>query len=163
MHVESRSLFSMRGFPQRRYAPKRGAEVRLGIGGNQKSTLACFGHVLNALSKNPRIRVVATSPIYHNPPFGFLQQPWFENATITLRTCLSLRALFALTSYLERRFGRARKRAFENAPRTLDIDILFFGALFVNTPSLRIPHRQWANRESVLVPLLFEKSLRNPR
>lgn len=158
IHVESRTLFSMRGFPQKRYAPARGAEVRLGIGGNQKSSLACFWHALRALSRNPRIHIVATSPIYHNPPFGFLQQPWFDNATITLRTCLSLRALFALTSYLERRFGRARKRAFPNAPRTLDIDILFFGALFVNTPSLRIPHRQWANRESVLVPLLFEKS-----
>lgn len=158
MELESRTLFAIRGFPQRCYAPKRGTEVRLGIGGNQENSLACFWHVLNALSKNPRIRIVATSPIYHNPPFGFLQQPWFYNATITLRTCLSLRTFFALTSYLERRFGRARKRAFQNAPRTLDIDILFFGALLVNTPSLRIPHRQWANRESVLVPLLFEKS-----
>ncbi len=158
MKHETPTLFAMRGFPQRRCVRTRGVEVRLGIGGNQKSSLACFWHLLGALSQNPRVCVVATSPIYHNPPFGFVQQPWFYNATITLRTCLSLRTFFALTSYLERRFGRARKRAFQNAPRTLDIDILFFGALFVNTPSLRIPHRQWANRESVLVPLLFEKS-----
>lgn len=154
--AECRTLLTMRGFPQRQSAKPRCTEVRLGIGGNNEKSLVCFWHVLQALARHSSIRVVATSPIYYNPPFGFVQQSWFYNATITLQTRLSVRALFAFTSYLERRFGRARKRAFKNAPRILDIDILLFGSLFINTPSLKIPHREWANRESVLVPLLFE-------
>ncbi len=60
MKHETPTLFAMRGFPQRRCVRTRGVEVRLGIGGNQKSSLACFWHLLGALSQNPRVCVVIT-------------------------------------------------------------------------------------------------------
>ena len=52
---------------------------------------------------------------------------------------------------LEVRYGR--KRSFQDAPRTLDIDIIFFENKKINTKNLIIPHKNWANRESVIIPL----------
>ena len=54
--------------------------------------------------------------------------------------------------YLEKRFGR--DRAFRNAPRTLDIDIIFFDDFEIATKKLIVPHRDWENRDSVLIPLI---------
>lgn len=53
---------------------------------------------------------------------------------------------------VEKKF--ARKRSFANAPRTLDLDIIFFDERVVNTPKLQIPHANWFKRESVLIPLM---------
>ena len=54
---------------------------------------------------------------------------------------------------LETRFGR--KRSFQDAPRTLDIDIIFFDNKKIHTKKLIIPHKDWANRESVIIPLKY--------
>ena len=53
--------------------------------------------------------------------------------------------------HLEKKFGR--KRSFENAPRTLDLDMIFFDNRVINTPSLTLPHPSWSIRESVVIPL----------
>ena len=53
---------------------------------------------------------------------------------------------------LEKKF--ARKRSFANAPRTLDLDIIFFDDRFINTKKLHIPHISWYQRESVTIPLM---------
>ena len=57
---------------------------------------------------------------------------------------------------LEVRYGR--KRSFQDAPRTLDIDIIFFDDKKINTKNLIIPHKNWANRESVIIPLKHMKN-----
>lgn len=150
-------LFSVHSFPQR-HSFQKGAYTRvsLGIGGNQPMSLCVFWHLLQFLRRHRRIHLVSTSPVYYNPPFGFVHQNWFYNATLTLQTRMSVRAFFALTSYLERRFGRPRHRDFKNAPRIIDIDIIFFGPLSIHHSSVNIPHSEWSKRDSVLVPLLFE-------
>ena len=53
---------------------------------------------------------------------------------------------------LEKKF--ARKRSFANAPRTLDLDIIFFDNRVINKPKLQVPHAQWFKRDSVLIPLM---------
>ena len=58
--------------------------------------------------------------------------------------------------YTERIFGRGRKREFKNAPRILDIDILFFNDIFIRSEKLNIPHLHWNKRDSVLIPLLYQ-------
>ncbi len=130
--------------------------VVLGIGGNETNTLSCFNKLMQIFAKNRFIDILSSSPLYYNPPFGFLQQQWFYNAIIRVMTSLSYKALFAYTSYLERKFGRPRKRLFKDAPRVLDIDIISFGNLCIHAPTLNIPHRAWKKRTSVIIPLLFE-------
>jgi 2-amino-4-hydroxy-6-hydroxymethyldihydropteridine diphosphokinase len=53
---------------------------------------------------------------------------------------------------VEKKF--ARKRSFANAPRTLDLDIIFFDNIVINTPKLQIPHKSWFKRNSVVIPLM---------
>ena len=60
--------------------------------------------------------------------------------------------LLAYLMRVEKYFSR--KRTFKNAPRTLDLDILFFDNRVVNTPKLIIPHPHWQERDSVVIPLL---------
>lgn len=133
--------------------------ITLGIGGNmgsERQILARFSHLLRSLLRTKSCQLIYASPIYRNPPFGYLDQPHFYNATLTLRSSLSITQLFARVFYLERRFGRGRKRAFKNAPRTLDIDIIFYDKVIIKRAYLTIPHGEFHKRESILLPLSFE-------
>lgn len=137
--------------------PKHRHIITLGIGANlgtRQEICKRFAHLLDSLASKD-FTLLATSPILHNPPFGYTNQPYFYNATITLATSLSVVELFARVFYLERRFGRGRKRAFKNAPRTLDIDIIFYDKVIIKRPYLTIPHHGFRTRDSVLLPLGF--------
>lgn len=69
---------------------------------------------------------------------------------------MCLMEFYGFVFYMERIFGRLRKREFKNAPRTLDIDILFFNDTFIRSKKLNIPHLHWSKRDSVLIPLLYQ-------
>ncbi|WP_394909873.1 2-amino-4-hydroxy-6-hydroxymethyldihydropteridine diphosphokinase [uncultured Helicobacter sp.] len=137
--------------------PKTYNKVLLGIGGNKPHTLRAFRNLFRILRAHPKIFYIESSPILHNPAFGFIQQPPFENATLLLHTTYNLIELYTLIFYLERRFGRPKKRVFKNAPRILDIDIIFFNKLILKRGYLTIPHSHWQNRESVCIPMSFMK------
>lgn len=94
-----------------------------------------------------------TSPLLKNPPFGYLEQNDFLNGIIVIKTNLAPNEFLKNMQRLENRFGR--KRSFQDAPRTLDIDIIFFDKKKINTEQLIIPHKGWANRESVIIPLNY--------
>ena len=128
----------------------------IALGANLKNPIHTFKSLFTKLARNAKIHILATSPIYKNPPFGFRNQPFFYNATMMLATKMCLLEFYAFIFYLERIFGRARKRAFKNAPRALDIDIIFFNDIFMRSAKLNIPHPHWRNRPSVVVPLLFQ-------
>ncbi|WP_370690911.1 2-amino-4-hydroxy-6-hydroxymethyldihydropteridine diphosphokinase [Helicobacter cappadocius] len=130
--------------------------VTLGIGGNIGDCCNRFEALYRHLNRNKNIMILDSSPIYINPPFGFIDQNDFYNATITLSTSLSIVQFFGFVFYLERRFGRSKKREFKNSPRTLDIDIIFFNNLILKRPYLTIPHPKWNERESVLIPLFLQ-------
>ncbi len=134
-----------------------GRDVLLGIGGNIGDVSRRFGHLCHFLKSLRAVSVVETSPILLNPPFGFLEQPSFLNALIHIRTGLDPVRLLKLLLRIEKRFGR--KRSFANAPRTLDIDIIFYSDIRVDLPYLKIPHPAWSERESVLMPMRFMKGL----
>ena len=131
--------------------------VTIGIGGNIGDTKKLFDKLLLSLSNNNHFDLIMTSPLLLNPPFGFLEQNSFLNGIITLNTNLSVNEFFKITQRLEKRFGR--KRSFQDAPRTLDIDIIFFDNKKINTKKLIIPHKDWANRESVIIPLNYMKKI----
>ena len=125
--------------------------VIIGIGGNIGNTKKIFDKLILCLKKDSRFTLLITSPLLKNPPFGFLEQSDFLNGIIRLKTNLCPNAFLKAMQRYENKFGR--KRSFQDAPRTLDIDIIFFENKKINTKNLIIPHKNWANRESVIIPL----------
>ncbi|MFC3847659.1 2-amino-4-hydroxy-6-hydroxymethyldihydropteridine diphosphokinase [Helicobacter baculiformis] len=151
------TLVYTRFFPakcKRRYILRNTAT--LGIGSNVGDSKKIFEGLWVWLTRHRLFSRVYSSPLYINPAFGYTKQRDFTNATLSFSTSLSVRELFRLVFYLERRWGRARKRPFKNAPRTLDIDILFFNHMTSRQPYLTLPHPGWSRRTSVLVPLILQ-------
>jgi len=92
------------------------------------------------------------SPVYETPPWGYEQQPAFLNQVISGKTTLTPQNLLKFAKEIEHKMGR--QETFRNGPRVIDIDILVFGDLTLNTPELVIPHPRIAERAFVLVPLV---------
>jgi 2-amino-4-hydroxy-6-hydroxymethyldihydropteridine diphosphokinase len=135
--------------PQR---DKRAFKVLLSIGGNIGNTKKRFEKLFFRLQKDGNIRILQTAPILKNPPFGFLDQEDFFNSLILLETTIRPKTFLRKILYLEKIFGRVR--TFKNAPRTLDIDIVFFDNFRIKSHDLTVPHPHWQERESVIIPLL---------
>lgn len=139
-------------FP-RRFGSAEGYRYRvlIGVGGNIGDTLRRIERLRVALGRSPQLRITRTGAILRNPPFGYAQQADFDNTVIEVATSLQPRALLRRVWRIEKRFGRTR--SFPNAPRTLDLDILFFEDRVVQYKELIIPHPHWSERLSVLIPL----------
>ena len=131
--------------------PSRGREVWLGIGGNLGDSVRRFQRLRHYLRRQPDLTLLESSPILINPPFGYREQPDFANAVLRIRTRLAPLRLLHRILEIERKFGR--KRSFKDAPRTLDIDLLFYGSRRFKHPRLHVPHPGWKERVSVLWPL----------
>jgi 2-amino-4-hydroxy-6-hydroxymethyldihydropteridine diphosphokinase len=125
--------------------------LTIGIGGNMGDTKRIFDKLFLCLRKDSRFDLLMTSPLLLNPPFGYLEQKFFLNGIIRLKSNLCPNDTLKVMQRYEKKFGR--KRSFQDAPRTLDIDIIFFDNKKINTKKLIIPHKDWANRESVIIPL----------
>lgn len=126
--------------------------VTLGIGGNLGDVRRRFQKVYMTLKKEKRVSLLKTSLILKNPPFGFKDQDDFFNSIVLLKTSMQPGRFLDYLMRLEKRF--ARKRSFANAPRTLDLDIIFFDDRVIDTPRLQVPHKYWQQRQSVLIPLM---------
>jgi 2-amino-4-hydroxy-6-hydroxymethyldihydropteridine diphosphokinase len=98
-----------------------------------------------------RLQPTRVSPIYETEPVDYTNQSWFLNLAAEIQTDLLPRQLLTLTQRIERELGRIRTIA--KGPRTLDIDILLFGGVTINTKELEIPHPRMAERRFVLRPL----------
>ncbi len=126
--------------------------VTIGVGGNIGDVKRRFEHLFYFLKKDIQIEVLQTSYILKNPPFGYLEQDDFFNTLIVVKTNLQPRQMLDYLLRVEKKFSR--KRSFENAPRSLDLDIIFFDNRVIDTPRLKIPHTSWTKRESVIIPLM---------
>ena len=156
---ETLSLHYQSNFPYRKnYLKIRNFKVLVSVGGNIGDTKRRFNRLFQRLEKDNKFRVLQTSPILKNPPFGYTEQNYFFNAVILIETKLYPNQFLKRILYLEKRFGR--ERTFRNAPRTLDIDIIFFDDFKIKSKKLIVPHRDWQNRESVLIPLINLGKLR---
>jgi len=129
--------------------------VYLGIGGNIGDTKRLFDKLFWFLKRDRVVDIIETSPILKNPPFGYLDQSDFYNAVIKVSTFLTPQRLLNYILRVEKRFGR--KRSFKDAPRTLDIDMIFYNDRVINSKSLMLPHPHWHKRDSVLIPLSMMK------
>jgi len=133
-------------------------KVWLGIGGNVGDTLRRFEHLFFFFQQSGFVHILETAPILKNPPFGYIEQEDFYNSIILVETYLTPKALLRYILKIEKRFGR--KRLFKDAPRTLDIDIIFYEKQVMDSKVLKLPHPGWSKRDSVLIPLSYMKGFK---
>ncbi|MEK7172143.1 MAG: 2-amino-4-hydroxy-6-hydroxymethyldihydropteridine diphosphokinase [Patescibacteria group bacterium] len=98
-------------------------------------------------------RVVKKSKIHETKPVGKTDQPMFLNCCIEIETDLSPLKLLSACQKIEKQLGRLKSEKGLGLPRTIDIDILFYGNEILDTPRLKIPHPRISEREFVLKPL----------
>src|SRR5690606_11478026 len=99
------------------------------------------------LAVTPGISVLELSPVYRSAPVDS-SGPDYANAVARIHTTLEAGDLLTALQTIEQRHGR--ERPYRNAPRTLDLDILLFGDLRIDTPDLTIPHPRMHERAFVL-------------
>ena len=107
---------------------------------------------VNTLSKLEKSLIVGGSRLYKSTPLGPKDQPDYYNAVIALETALSPEQLLNKLQAIETSQGRVRKEHW--GARTLDLDILLYGDLTMQTTRLTIPHAQLHLRNFVVLPLL---------
>jgi len=125
-----------------------GAHVALGANlGDAAHTLHA---ALDALAQVPGVRLQKTSSLYRTAPVDS-SGPDYVNAVAEIATRLAPHDLLSALQAIENAHGR--ERPYLNAPRTLDLDVLLYGPLTIDTPTLTIPHPRMWQRAFVVVPL----------
>ncbi|MEA3376871.1 MAG: GTP cyclohydrolase MptA [Chloroflexota bacterium] len=123
--------------------------VYLGLGANLGDRQT---NILQALQYvQARASITAVSSFYETEPVGYLDQPRFLNVCCAAETDLPPHDLLRFLKWIEKRMGRVD--TFRNAPRPIDMDILFYDDLVVEDAGLQIPHPRLHQRAFVLVPL----------
>lgn len=123
--------------------------VYLGLGANMGDRLANLREALRRLSEY--IAIQRVSAVYETAPVGMAAQPDFLNAACLGTTALPPLALLDRIKEIEQAMGRNDRT--RNAPRPIDIDILLYDGVTLETPSLTIPHPRLAERAFALAPL----------
>ncbi|HDL89655.1 MAG TPA: 2-amino-4-hydroxy-6-hydroxymethyldihydropteridine diphosphokinase [Thermodesulforhabdus norvegica] len=130
---------------------KKLENVFLSIGSNLGNALRNCESAVQRIADVEHFEVVEVSPWYRTEPVGFKKQPWFVNGVIWGVTNLEPVKLLEAIQAVENSMGR--ERTIKWGPRTIDIDILFYGNKRVNMENLVIPHPELHKRRFVLVPL----------
>ena len=125
-------------------------KVYLGLGSNLGDREANLAQALKLMPTEVTIGEV--SSIYESEPVGYRDQPWFLNIVSCGYTELNPLRLLDYVKHMEEQLGRML--SFRNAPRPIDIDILFYGDETVETDLLTIPHPRIAERAFVLAPMV---------
>lgn len=131
--------------------------VLLSIGSNMGDREANIAFAEERLESCPQIKTFKRASIYETEPVGYTDQPDFLNTCVSFMTTLGPEELLDLTSSIENE--AKRKRTIRWGPRTLDIDIIFYGDEVIDTPRLTIPHPRWKERAFVIVPAKELKEL----
>jgi 2-amino-4-hydroxy-6-hydroxymethyldihydropteridine diphosphokinase len=124
--------------------------VYLALGSNVGNRLANLKAAINSLP--PQMEVKAKSKVYETPPWGYANQEKFLNQVLKVDTYVGPEPLLKHLKRLEMALGR--ETTFQNGPRLIDIDILFYDDLVLETPTVVIPHPRLHERGFVLMPLM---------
>ncbi len=126
-------------------------EVYLSLGGNIGNKKNNFIQSYQLITKHVGETIVS-SAIYETPPWGFQSKDNFWNQVIKVQTELSPQKMLEQIQLMEKQLGRKyTKEGYESRP--IDVDILYFDNLILETENLIIPHPLIQNRKFVLVPL----------
>ncbi|MGO3381557.1 2-amino-4-hydroxy-6-hydroxymethyldihydropteridine diphosphokinase [Loigolactobacillus coryniformis] len=126
-------------------------QVYLSIGSNIGDRKAQLQQAIAALQADSAIDVVRVSSIYETAPVGGVVQDDFYNCAVYLETSLSATELLQRIQQIEQ--NQKRRRLIHWGPRTIDLDILWYDDVVIQTADLTIPHPEMAKRAFVLVPL----------
>lgn len=126
-------------------------KIFLALGGNLGERLANLQAAINQLQIGGHVWVKRLSGLYETAPVGYVDQPDFLNMALEAATDLEPYALLAYVKEIEA--GMGRKSNFRNAPRPIDLDIIFYDDLTLDEPELQIPHPRMRGRGFVLKPL----------
>ena len=125
--------------------------VFIGLGSNLGNPNAQIISASNKIKKVRNIDFLRISSMYSSPPYGFKDQANFVNAVVKIRSSLNPFDLLKILNQLEK--DQKRVKFFKNGPRTIDLDILLYGNIIINTDRLKIPHPEIINRPFVTKPL----------
>lgn len=127
-----------------------GVTAYVALGANLGDASCTLDSSVQVLAKTPGVVLNQVSSLYRTAPHES-SGPDYVNAVAALTTTLTAPALLVALQHIERAFGR--ERPYQNAPRTLDLDLLLYGTANVESPRLTVPHPRMWGRAFVLVPL----------
>jgi 2-amino-4-hydroxy-6-hydroxymethyldihydropteridine diphosphokinase len=129
------------------------ADALIALGGNVGDVRETLARAIEALCDGDVVRLLGRSSDYRTPPWRVTDQPAFINCAIVAATALPPLDLLARAQAVERQFGRDRGKEQRWGPRTLDIDLVAYDGVTLDTPQLTLPHPRALERAFVLVPL----------
>ena len=123
----------------------------IALGSNLNSPASQLIRALQSIAQLPKTALIKKSSLYKTTPVGYSEQPDFINAVAEIATELSAESLLKHLLKIENAFGR--ERPFPNSPRVLDLDLLLYDDLILQTENLTLPHPRMHLRGFVLLPL----------
>jgi 2-amino-4-hydroxy-6-hydroxymethyldihydropteridine diphosphokinase len=128
------------------------SKAYIGLGGNLGDAAETVRVARRAIAAAPGVRELACSSLYRSAPMGPSDQPDYVNAVMAVATTLAPLELLHALQRIEQSHGRVRTGE-RWGPRTLDLDLLLYDDLVLDTEVLTLPHPGIAEREFVLYPL----------
>ncbi|MCL2766796.1 MAG: 2-amino-4-hydroxy-6-hydroxymethyldihydropteridine diphosphokinase, partial [Peptococcaceae bacterium] len=125
------------------------AVVYIGLGSNIGDKKANIERALALLAAMPEINVLEIAPFYRTAPQGYTEQDWFINTVAKLETTLPPPELLDLLLALENKIGRVRQERW--GPRIIDLDLLLYGNVIMDSQKLTLPHPRMHKRAFVMV------------
>jgi 2-amino-4-hydroxy-6-hydroxymethyldihydropteridine diphosphokinase len=133
----------------------------IGIGSNLGDKLHNCEKAISEILKIDRHKLLKKSSFFKTQPVGYTSQDWFVNGAVKIETDLEAIELLRALKTVEFQLGRTE--IFRWGPRTIDLDILFFDDIEIETEELQIPHPHIRERQFVLIPLVeIDRDLVHP-
>lgn len=123
----------------------------ISIGSNLGDRLKYIKEAIKKIKKSKEVKICRASAVYETQPVEKRDQPWFLNMVLELETSLEPLNLLELLLEIEEQMGRKRTRRY--GPRNIDLDLLLYDDLVLNSDMLTLPHPRMHERRFVLVPL----------
>lgn len=124
----------------------------IAVGSNLGNREDHMNQARQIISSLDQVKLIQSSKVYETEPVGGPKQGKYLNAVWKIETSLGARELLQKLLQIEKKLGRVRTE--RNAPRTIDLDILFYENQVIEGPGLHIPHPRLHEREFVLKPLM---------
>lgn len=127
------------------------ATALIALGSNLQQPETQVSKAIAVLASTPGLSLIKASSLYATAPVGYDNQPDFINAVVQVATEMPAPQLMQLLLDIEQTFGR--ERPFPNAPRILDLDLLDYDGMQLDTELLKLPHPRMHERGFVILPL----------